>query len=48
MRGWAGSGDLSADNRLFPGPSVLVRTGFSTTAMDELATADVDGDGGPI
>jgi hypothetical protein len=45
MRGWAGSGDLSADNKLFPGPSVLVGTGFSTTSMDELATADVDGDG---
>ncbi|MCA2213030.1 FG-GAP-like repeat-containing protein [Jidongwangia harbinensis] len=46
LRAWPSTGDLSADDRLFPATSgVLVGTGWRTTQVESIVTADVDGDG---
>jgi len=36
LRGWDGTGDLSADNRLFVGPGVAVGSGWTTSAFPRL------------
>ncbi|NYT95715.1 trypsin-like serine protease [Salinispora sp. H7-4] len=45
LRGWHGTGDLSADNRLFVGSDVAVGSGWSTSLAPRIITGDFNGDG---
>jgi hypothetical protein len=47
LRAWASTGDLSADGRLLSGAGsgVVVGTGWRTTQVESIVTADFDGDG---
>ncbi|MFG1954167.1 FG-GAP-like repeat-containing protein [Micromonospora sp. NPDC048830] len=47
MKGYPSSGDLSADNKLFPATAAakVVGTGWKATSIPRILPADVDGDG---
>jgi hypothetical protein len=46
LRAWPSTGDLSADDRLFPNTSgALVGTGWRTTQVETVVAADLDADG---
>jgi hypothetical protein len=46
LRAWTSTGDLSADGRLLQGGTgVVVGTGWRTTQVESIVTADFDGDG---
>ncbi|WP_307970423.1 trypsin-like serine protease [Salinispora arenicola] len=45
LRGWRGTGDLSANNRMFVGPGVTAGNGWTTSAFPRIITGDFNGDG---
>jgi hypothetical protein len=45
LKAAASSGDLSADNKLFPGPVRTVGGGWTTTNIPRILTGDFNGDG---
>ncbi|MEU4367435.1 FG-GAP-like repeat-containing protein [Micromonospora chersina] len=45
LRAWASTGDLSADYKLFAGPTALVGNGWTTTAVPRILPGDFNGDG---
>jgi hypothetical protein len=44
LRAWASTGDLSADHRLFTGPSRIVGTGWTATNIPRIVLGDFNGD----
>ncbi|MEU8664414.1 FG-GAP-like repeat-containing protein [Actinoplanes philippinensis] len=45
LKALGSSGDLSADNKLFPGPARTVGGGWTTTNIPRILTGDFNGDG---